>query len=35
MTSVREELAGLMEDAVKYTSESVEKAGELAAKKAA
>ena len=30
-----ERLAGLMEDAVKYTSESVEKAGELATKKAA
>ena len=35
MTSVREELTGLVEDAVKYTSESVEKAGELATKKAA
>lgn len=35
MTSVREELSGLVEDAVKYTSESVEKAGDLAAKKAA
>jgi phasin family protein len=35
MTSVRDELAELMEDAVKYTSESVEKAGELAGKKAA
>jgi phasin family protein len=35
MTEVREELAGLMEDAVKYTGESVEKAGELATKKAA
>ena len=35
MTSVREELTTLVEDAVKYTSESVEKAGELATKKAA
>lgn len=35
MVAVREEMAGLMEDAVKYTSESVEKAGELATKKAA
>ncbi len=35
MTSVREELSTMVEDAVKYTSDSVEKAGELAAKKAA
>lgn len=35
MTTVREELAGMMEDAVKYTSESVEKASELANKKVA
>jgi len=35
MTSVRDELTGMVEEAVKYTSESVEKAGELAAKKAA
>ncbi len=35
MTSVRDELTGLVEDAVKYTSDSVEKAGELATKKAA
>jgi phasin family protein len=35
MNSVRDELAGLMEEAVQYTSESVEKAGELATKKAA
>lgn len=35
MTSVREELTGLVEEAVKFTSESVEKAGELATKKAA
>ncbi len=35
MTSVRDELTGLVEEAVKYTSESVEKAGEMAANKAA
>jgi phasin family protein len=35
MTEVRDELSGLVEEAVKYTSESVEKAGELATKKAA
>lgn len=35
MTSVRDELTGLVEEAVKYTNESVEKAGEMAAKKAA
>ena len=35
MNSARDELAGLMEEAVQYTSESVEKAGELASKKAA
>ena len=35
MTEVRDELSGLVEEAVKYTSDSVEKAGELATKKAA
>jgi phasin family protein len=35
MSSVREELTGLVEDSVKYTSESIEKAGEMATKKAA
>jgi colicin import membrane protein len=35
MTSVRDELTGMVEEAVKYTSESVEKASELATKKAA
>ena len=35
LTSVREELTGMVEEAVKYTSESVEKAGKVAAKKAA
>ena len=30
MTSVREELTGMVEEAVKYTSDSVEKAGVLA-----
>lgn len=35
MTSVREELTGLVEETVKFTSESVEKAGEMASKKAA
>lgn len=34
MTSVREELTGLVEEAVKYTSESVEKAGVVATKTA-
>jgi len=35
MTAVREELTGLVEEAVKYTGESVEKAGKVATKKAA
>ena len=35
MNEVRDELSGLMEEAVKYTSDSVEKAGELAGKQAA
>jgi phasin family protein len=35
MTSVRDELTGMVEEAVKYTSESVEKASELTTKKAA
>jgi len=35
MTAVREELTGMVEEAVKYTSENVEKAGKLATKKAA
>jgi phasin family protein len=35
MTAVRDELTGMVEEAVKYTSESVEKAGELATKKVA
>lgn len=35
MTAARDELSGLVEEAVKYTTESVEKAGELATKKAA
>jgi phasin family protein len=35
MTSVRDELTGMVEEAVKYTSESVEKAGKMATKKAA
>ncbi|MDJ0741631.1 MAG: phasin family protein [Gammaproteobacteria bacterium] len=35
MTEAREEFTGLVEEAVKYTSESVEKAGELATNKAA
>lgn len=35
MTAVRNELSEMVEEAVKYTSESVEKAGELATKKAA
>ncbi len=35
MTAVRNELSEMVEEAVKYTSASVEKAGELATKKAA
>lgn len=35
MTEVRDELSGMVEEAVKYTSDSVEKAGELATKQAA
>lgn len=35
MTAVRDELTGMVEEAVKYTSESVEKAGEMASKKVA
>ena len=35
MNALREEYSGMVEDAVKYTSESVEKASELAVKKAA
>ena len=35
MTEVRDEFSGLVEEAVKFTSDSVEKAGELAGKKAA
>ncbi len=35
LTSVRDELTGLVEEAVKYTSESVEKAGQVAKNKAA
>jgi len=35
MTEVRDELSGLVEEAVKYTSDSVEKAGELAGKQGA
>ena len=35
MAAVREELAGMVEEAVKYTSASVEKVGDMAAKKAA
>ncbi len=35
MTSVREELTGLVEETVKFTSDSIEKAGEMATKKAA
>ncbi|MCB1802259.1 MAG: phasin family protein [Gammaproteobacteria bacterium] len=35
MTAVRDELSGMVEEAVKYTSDSVEKAGELATKQAA
>jgi len=35
MTAVREELTGLVEEAVKYTNSTVEKAGKVATKKAA
>ena len=35
MNALREEYSGMVEEAVKYTSQSVEKASELAAKKAA
>lgn len=35
MTEVRDEFSGLVGEAVKFTSDSVEKAGEMAAKKAA
>lgn len=35
LSGVREELTGMVEEAVKYTSASVEKAGKVAAKKAA
>ena len=35
LASVREEMTGMVEEAVKYTSESVEKASEMAANKAA
>jgi len=35
LTAVREEMTGMVEEAVKYTADSVEKASELAAKKAA
>ncbi len=35
MSEVRDEFSGLVEEAVKFTSDSVEKAGELATKKAA
>ena len=35
MAAVREEYTGMVEEAVQYASESVEKAGELATKKAA
>jgi phasin family protein len=35
MTVVREELTGMVEEAVKYTNSTVEKAGKVAAKKAA
>jgi phasin family protein len=35
MNSVRDELTGLVEEAVKYTSTTVEKAGNVATKKAA
>lgn len=34
MAGMREELTGMVEQAVKYTNESVEKAGELASKQA-
>jgi phasin family protein len=35
LATVRDELTGMVEEAVKYTNESVEKAGELATKKVA
>ena len=35
MSSVREELTGLVEESVKFTSESIEKANEMATKNAA
>ena len=35
MTEVRDEFSGLVEEAVKFTSESVEKASEMAAQKVA
>ena len=35
LAAMREEMTGMVEQAVKYTSESVEKASELASKKAA
>lgn len=35
MTEVREELTGMVEEAVRYTSSTVEKAGKVATKKAA
>ena len=35
LAAIREEMTGMVEEAVKYTSTSVEKATELAAKKAA
>ncbi|MCB1786861.1 MAG: phasin family protein [Chromatiaceae bacterium] len=35
LSSVREELTGMVEEAVKYTTASVEKAGQVAKKKAA
>ena len=35
MAAVRDELTGMVEEAVKYSSDSVEKAGVLAKKKAA
>jgi len=35
LTAVRDEMTGMVEEAVKYTSDSVEKATKMAAKKAA
>ena len=35
MTAIREEMTGMVEEAVKYTSDSVEKASELASNKVA